>query len=330
MHEGVSDISALRYLLDNGARIRGIKNLHSKLYLFGQKQVIVTSANLTEAALGRNHEFGFVATEAEIVKRCRKYFDDLWKAGAVNLLDAQISAWETKLQELAERNGEARPKKRLGDEGREAEFSPFAEVSGAPAPQGVNAFVKFFGTSATRLPLDSDVFAEVERAGCHWACTYPKRPRQVQDGDVLFVARMTRNPSDIIVFGRAIGSRHVPRRDKASRQDIKRRAFKKKWPYYIRVNSADFVAGTLADGVSLNQLMAELGSDSFASTQKNAEKKSGNTNPRKAYRRQPQVELTREAQEWMHAHLEAAFAEHGKLSEARLKKLDWPKVMVAD
>src|SRR5437016_3651003 len=44
--DGVSDLSALRYLLKRGAEVRGIKYLHSKLYVFGQQRAILTSANL--------------------------------------------------------------------------------------------------------------------------------------------------------------------------------------------------------------------------------------------------------------------------------------------
>ena len=53
--EGVSDIAALRMLLDAGAQVRGVRKLHSKLYLFASR-AIVTSANLTKAALDSNHE----------------------------------------------------------------------------------------------------------------------------------------------------------------------------------------------------------------------------------------------------------------------------------
>lgn len=74
---GVSDISTLQWLLDNGAEVRGVKNLHAKLYVFGSKRAVVTSANLTQAALTRNHEFGFLSDEAKIVKECRAYFDTL-------------------------------------------------------------------------------------------------------------------------------------------------------------------------------------------------------------------------------------------------------------
>src|SRR5438093_120726 len=51
---GVSDLAALQLLLDQGGLIRGVKHLHAKLYLFGHSRVIVTSANLTLAALDRN------------------------------------------------------------------------------------------------------------------------------------------------------------------------------------------------------------------------------------------------------------------------------------
>ena len=36
--DGVSDIAALRKLLRAGAAVRGIRNLHAKLYLFGDRR----------------------------------------------------------------------------------------------------------------------------------------------------------------------------------------------------------------------------------------------------------------------------------------------------
>src|SRR5438552_2765248 len=81
LFEGVSDLSALRYLLKLGAEIRGIKYLHSKLYLFGQQRAILTSANLTDAALTRNHELGIVTDKASEIDSCRNYFDRLWQGG---------------------------------------------------------------------------------------------------------------------------------------------------------------------------------------------------------------------------------------------------------
>ena len=78
--EGVSDLDALRELLERGAAVRGVRNLHAKLYLFGKKKSIVTSANLTKSALVRNREFGHRGFRhrrcvrgvfREVVERCR-------------------------------------------------------------------------------------------------------------------------------------------------------------------------------------------------------------------------------------------------------------------
>src|SRR5687768_16633111 len=70
--QGASDIAALRRLLTYGSPVRGVKNLHAKMYLFGLKRAMVTSANLTEAALSRNHEFGLVSHDQEIIAACRR------------------------------------------------------------------------------------------------------------------------------------------------------------------------------------------------------------------------------------------------------------------
>ena len=39
---------------------------------------------------------------------------------------------------------------------------------------------------------------------------------------MIFIARLTNDPNDIRVFGRAIGTRHVPGRDDATPADIAR------------------------------------------------------------------------------------------------------------
>ena len=158
--DGASDITALRKLLEAGAAVRGIRNLHAKLYVFGDARAIVTSANLTEAGLRRNHEFGIV--------------------------------------------------------------------------------------------ID-------------W---------------------------------------------------VKRR------PRYFRVHHAEFIAGTLANDVSLNKLMDELKADSFASTQENTARGEGNTDPRRAYQQQSRVRLSTDGLAWLNEQLQAAFDAHGTISHRELDKLD--------
>ncbi len=327
--EGVSDIEALRRLLASDGRVRGVRNLHAKMYLFGSKRAVVTSANLTEAALNRNHEFGLVSDDDEIIAACRRYFDDLWKRGGADLVGPQLDQWDETVTRHRAEGGRPNHPVGLGDFGAEAGMMDppltVLPIVVADAPQ---AFVKFFGQGSNRAPLSLPTIVEVERAGCHWGLSYPasKRPSRVREGAVMFISRLTSDPNDIRVFGRAIGLRHVPGRDDATLEDVKHRPFKETWPRYIRVSGAEFLAGTMANAVSLNELMNALGPNSFAPTQRNAKRGEGNTDPRRAYMQQAAVELSNEGREWLAERLQSAFDLFGKVPQDDLDQLDWPHV----
>jgi phosphatidylserine/phosphatidylglycerophosphate/cardiolipin synthase-like enzyme len=76
---GVSDLAALRVILEAGGRVRGVRSLHAKVFLFGNTRAAVTSANLTSRGLGGNHEFGCVSEDNSFINAARRYFDGLWK-----------------------------------------------------------------------------------------------------------------------------------------------------------------------------------------------------------------------------------------------------------
>lgn len=326
--DGVSDIAALRLLLENGATIRGVRHLHAKLYLFGESLAVVTSANLTEAALLRNHELGFVAEDSAIVGGCRQYFDDLWNRAGLDLTPERLADWERTVTNYLATGGRSSAATGLGDEGTDAGVLSAPVVLPALVDNAGQTFVKFFGVSSKRIERSSAVLEEVRRSGCHWACTYPKdkRPRQVQDGAVMFVARLVKEPDDILIFGRAVGMHHEPGRDDATADEIAQRPWKQTWPHYVRVHHAEFLAGELANGISLIELMNSLKSDAFVATQRNVAKGTGNTDPRKAYRQQAAVELAIQGSAWVNERLEQAFALHGKLAPAVLEQLDWPAI----
>jgi hypothetical protein len=170
------------------------------------------------------------------------------------------------------------------------------------------------------------ILDEVKRSGSHWACAYPKgkRPRNVQDGAIVFMGRLVKEPNDVLIFGRAVAIHHEPGPDDATDSEIQQRKWKAKWPHYVRVHHAEFIAGSLADGVSLNELMDALKANSYASTQRNARDGAGNTDPRKAYMQQPAVELSPQGLAWLADRLERAYAKYGRLPRRILNKLDWP------
>ena len=140
----------------------------------------------------------------------------------------------------------------------------------------------------------------------------------------MFLGRFVEGPNDTRIFGRAIGFEHHDERDVATRHDIEERPFKERWSYYIRVHHPEFVAGEMGNGVSLNEMMDELGQDSFAPTQRNAAKGTGNVDPRHSYQQHAAVELSRGGRTWLNVRLERAFEEHGRIDAATLQGLDWP------
>lgn len=218
----------------------------------------------------------------------------------------------------------------LPDEGANAVVEEDTIVLGSGMTETDQCFVKFFGSNSTRVDRSMSVQEEVRRSGCHWACSYPdgKRPRQVRDGALMFMSRLVKEPQDIIIFGRATALSHQPGRDDATPEDKAFRPWKEKWPHYARVHQAEFIAGTLEKGISLADLMDHLKSEAFVSTQRNARKGSGNTNPRAAYRRQPSVALTAEATLWMNEAFEAALQRYGKLSTEAVTQRDRPDIQL--
>ena len=224
--DGVSDLEALRFLLHRGAEIRGLRHLHAKMYLCGAQKAIVTSANLTDSALRSNHEFGFVSDDKSIFDRCRDYFMSMWPRASSALQATQLDDWDKELA-IARRSGPApgmMPK--LGDYGTDlglgtpesTDLPMFPSLVAQPFAEGASAWhVKFFGTSSQRV-LQTEMVLDVLRTdGAHWAGAYPKgkRPRSVQDGDVMFMAKMTRDPNDYLIYWRRVGGWRAARRPAA-------------------------------------------------------------------------------------------------------------------
>ena len=81
-YDGVSDTKAIRMLLEHGAKVRALKGLHTKLYIFSDTKAIVGSANLTASALDTNLELGHLTTHEDAVFECIEYFDELWVLAA--------------------------------------------------------------------------------------------------------------------------------------------------------------------------------------------------------------------------------------------------------
>jgi hypothetical protein len=145
----------------------------------------------------------------------------------------------------------------------------------------------------------------------------------VRDGDLMFMGQLVRGPNDIVVYGRAVARAYEEGRDDAGAGDVARRPWLERWQHFIRVQEAEFVDGTLGDGVSLGELMDELGAYAFGPTAENADRGVGNVDPRQSIRQAAAIRLSEAGASWLGEELEAAFRRHGRLRAEEMPGLDW-------
>ncbi|MFC1822987.1 phospholipase D family protein [Thermodesulfobacteriota bacterium] len=325
-YDGVSSLDALKFILNYGGQIKGIKNLHSKLYIFDSKESVLASANLTQAALLRNFEFGMHTTNIDATYSMEAYFDYLWNKIPSILELEQIEKWQKDIDSSLQKGKDSYRKNKLKDHG----FVIGRELSDQDSNIILKSygssqyFIKFFGVGNNRADNNKRIIDEVKRSGCHWACSYPtnKKPRSVKDGAIMFMGHLVSNPNDIMIHGYAIGNKYKDIRDDASDRDLKIRPWKKEWSRYIRVHDAKFIDGVLKDGVSMNSLMNKFDYRSFVSTLRHKIEGKGNINPRKAYSQQASVQLTPKSAKWLMEELEYRLKYIGRISNSRLSKID--------
>lgn len=62
---GSLDIEAIKILMEKGANVYNYQDLHAKIYLFDNKNALITSANLTNRAMYKNFEYGIQIKDDE-------------------------------------------------------------------------------------------------------------------------------------------------------------------------------------------------------------------------------------------------------------------------
>jgi len=141
-----SDINALEYLLNIGAQVKGVKNLHSKVYIFGSTRAIVTSANLTQAALSRNAEFGIESDDNKFLRVTTAYFEQLWNKAYPTLNTKLLTKWKREIAKSANSRSNIIGGSKLPDYGADLGFEESTEsyTTGAtPGSIDIKSFMAF-------------------------------------------------------------------------------------------------------------------------------------------------------------------------------------------
>ncbi len=91
----VSSIDGIEKLFNKGVKIYGVKDLHSKVYIFDDSKAIVTSANFTNGGLVKNYECGIMIDDKDKIEELSDYFESL-KIG----LPLNVNTLETYFEEV--------------------------------------------------------------------------------------------------------------------------------------------------------------------------------------------------------------------------------------
>jgi hypothetical protein len=316
---GVSSLDALRLLAEEGASVYGVRDVHSKIYLFDERLAIISSANLTSGGLLNNYECGIRISDPATIGELHAYFNSLANIAPTQLTTKQCEQWQTELDAVSIQN---------------TDLPALPDYGALPTVYEPSRgyYVKFFGTSSNRESLMHTVKDEIEAALCHYACGFPanKQPWQPKTGDIIYMARMTYNPNDYAIFGKATAISYVPGRDKFTKAEMDAREWKKNWPIYLRVKNGVFIDATMGDCVFLFDLMKTLDYESFPTTKERYDSGERNINPKLSLARQPYVRLTQSAVEWLEPRFQAVLSRFGAVSQSYISRLPQSPIVVTD
>ena len=316
---GVSSLSAIEKLIKLGVEVHGIKDLHSKVYLFGDTSVIVGSANFTNGGFYSNYEFGVYSDEKDIVYQSTDYFEKMWMESSNSVSIEDTEKWNEIL----------RISKKIE---KSSDLPDFGKQIVSPRLDNENnnhqVFIKFFGKSEYRANLDYTSQDEIESSHCHWALTFSGRrgrygngrPRKYRDGDVVYMARMLEG-NDYAIFGKGIALKHVDDRDYASEEDIEEIDWKEDWPVYIRVYNTLFINSTMKNCPKMSELMKDMQFQSFPTTLERYKKGEIQINPKGSLKQKADIQLTDISAEWLETKFQEAINKYGKVDQDYLDNL---------
>lgn len=80
IYSGSLDLAALEVIISDKGKVKNFPKLHSKIYLFDDKKVVITSGNLTNGGLLNNYEYGILTDEPNVVAQVSGDFLTVWNS----------------------------------------------------------------------------------------------------------------------------------------------------------------------------------------------------------------------------------------------------------
>ena len=305
-----SSIEGLKILEEAGCELKAVKRLHTKLYVFDANAIILGSSNFTDGGLISNLELNIlVQDEKNIINHGIAYFNEInisiekeyfitkeMILEEISFLNSLDESKKPKFPESADFGKEMIPKKRI-DEIEEL-LSPKQLVKIA----NTSAWIKFEGYSDHRR-AKNDVSLDIvlNEDNCY-RTHFPSKPTGYNNGDLIFIARNSwdKNGNKTpIIYGYGI-TRKFNRHNVMSKEQQEEKENFKRWPYFIYVENFRFINTKLLDGISLLDMLKEVGYNSYPGSSR---RKSSFEELKKIHGQKDKLRITDDAKEYLLIHL---------------------------
>lgn len=297
--QGANSIEGLERLQAAGVKLYALQHLHTKLYIFDKKSVIMGSANFTFKGFFKNHELGmFIEDEPLFLNQCVNYFcklhSDINESGDYKITQEIIQEEKKFVNSLLSKRKSSttsyRNTKRFGaildeKENEEQKTSDYNQTNNYDMLERyiegnientlnskTGIWIKFEGNSESRIP-NNMVYLERKKALHEYEnrTYYPRPPRSVQSGDTIFIAMVSKDKDGIetpMIVGYAV-AHGFNENNTISIDDMNYKKWNNRYPYYLEFHSGKFLNQSISTGISLIELCNTLKHEVYPKTQSN-------------------------------------------------------------
>jgi hypothetical protein len=302
--QGANSLQGLERLFNAGAELYALQHLHTKLYIFDNKNIIMGSANFTLSGFFKNHELGFIIkNENQFSKQCVNYFTDILQQInqkgdykiSKELLQKELEIVTTATTIRGKMKKDTSPneynEKRWGavidvnenskQDNRQYNFQGHFDILEEITTEQLKneelftgARIKFEGNSNSRIS-NKEIY--IKRKKTHYEYLnrtfYPQKPSSIQDNEYIFIAILSKdkygNETPIIVgYATTYGFKEE---NIIHKKDPNFQKWNERYPYYIEFTNGKFLKTPIENGISLIELCNQLKHKVYPNTQSSPE-----------------------------------------------------------
>lgn len=285
---GASNLYALKILKDAGVTLYALQGLHTKLYLIDNYAGMLGSANFTSGGFKLNHELSiFIRDETSIIADMHSYYDDILskinEKGDFKITDELIKS-EIEIVTKLRSDRKDKDSKYNNSIQFGALFNKGDDLITGGNPDTIQIilaaevkdeitegiWLKFEGDADNRDgPEDGYEIAHSTRFPTGFTC-FPagNKPSGMKPGDYIYLAtigtdgRGNRTP---VIMGRARTKGFF--KENMADSDMKREYdWMVHYPAYVELYDAEYLDTQQKNGISLIDLLADVGNETYPST----------------------------------------------------------------